>query len=204
MNFFVKAIYNFFKFLYPFKIYGTENIIEDGAVVVSNHFKFVDPMFLYEAFGKNSSFIAKKELFDNKLVGAIIKNFGAIPITRENPDIKELITCIKVLKKGQKLVIFPEGTRNRTKTDELQSIKGGAGVFAVKAKTPVIPVMLLKKSKIFRKTHVLIGKPFTLEEFYDQKLTDDVVSQMDDFIREKMLEVQRDLKELKNKKATSK
>ena len=187
------------KFSYPFKILGKENMPEGGAVVVCNHLKFIDPLFLYYATDKNGSFIAKKELFDKKLIGWIIKDFGAVPINRENPDIRELLTCVKTLKSNKKLVIFPEGTRNKTKTDKLQEIKGGAGVFALKAKVPVVPVMILKKPKLFRKTKLLVGKPFTLEEFENQKLTDNVVSKIDAVITQKMLEVQAELKSITKK-----
>ena len=196
MKFISKIVYKILKISYPFKIFGTENMPEGGAVVVCNHFKFIDPLFLYCATDKKGSFLAKKELFDKKIIGWIIKDFGAVPINRENPDIKELLTCVKILKNNKKLVIFPEGTRNRTKTDELQEIKGGAGVFALKAKVPIVPAMILRKPKIFRKTKLLIGKPFSLEEFEGQKLTDDVVAKMDAIITEKMLEVQKELKSI--------
>ena len=130
-------------------------------------------------------------MFKNKLVAKIIKSYGAIPIDRDNPDMKSLLAAIKHIKEGHKLAIFPEGTRNKTNTNELQEIKGGTVVFAVKAKCPIVPIMIDNKSKIFRKTHMIIGKPFTLEEFYGKKLSDEDIVKLDEIVKEKMIEQQK-------------
>ena len=91
---------------------------------------------------------------------------GGLPIDRDNPDMKSLMTALKVLKEGHKLAIFPEGTRNKTGSTELQPIKGGAMIFAVKAKSPIVPIMIDRKLKMFRKSNVIVGKPFELTEYY--------------------------------------
>ena len=90
-------------------------------------------------------------------------------------------------------MIFPEGTRNKTGTNELQEIKNGAELFAVKTKSPIVPTMIYKKSKIFRKTYLMIGKPFELQEFYDKRLTDEDYKEMNRIIVEKLKEVQKEL-----------
>lgn len=201
MNVFSRFFYNLFKLCYPFTIYGKENIPEGSAVLVCNHFSFIDCLYFYDASKGDCKILAKKELFDHKVVGKIIKDFGAIPINRENPNINSLLTCVKALKSGKKLLIFPEGTRNKTKTSELQEIKGGSAVFAVKAKKPIVPIMINKKSRIFRRAHILIGEPFELTEFYDKKIDEQVINDMDRIIKEKMIAVQNDLfKLLEDKK----
>ncbi|MBE7083644.1 MAG: 1-acyl-sn-glycerol-3-phosphate acyltransferase [Clostridiales bacterium] len=191
MNFFQKIPYCVFKLLYPSKIYGKENIPEGTAVFVCNHFSALDCGFVLKAYPKDIYFLAKKELFEKKICAKFLKSYGGLPIDRDNPDMRTLIAPIKVLKEGHKLAIFPEGTRNKTKTNELQEIKGGTVIFAVKARCPIVPMMLSGKCRIFRKTRLIIGKPFYLDEFYGKKLTDDVIDEMAKKVREKMLEQQR-------------
>lgn len=204
MRFIHKIPLFFFNIAYPYKIHGKENIPQGGAIFVCNHFRAIDCGFIADAYNKDIYFLSKKELFKNKFFGKILKSFGAIPVDRENPDLKSMMIALRVLKEGHKLVIFPEGTRNTTGTTELQSIKGGSMIFAVKAKTPIVPMMLSGKAKIFRKTHLIIGKPFELDEFYGKKLDDEDMLKMEQIVSSKMIEQQNQLLEIITKKKTSK
>lgn len=190
MNFLQKIPLFIFNLLYPSKIYGKENIPDGSAVFVCNHYSALDCGFIAKAYNKDIYFLAKKELFQKKLIAKLIKSYGGIPINRENPDIKSLFLAVKVLKDGHKLTIFPEGTRNKTGTNKLLPIKGGTVVFAVKAKCPILPIMMSGKTCIFKKIRIIIGKPFTLEEFYDKKLTPELIDKMGQIVYDKMFEQQ--------------
>lgn len=196
MNFFQRIPIFFFSLLYPIKVYGKENIPNGGAVFACNHFRAIDCGFIARISSKNTKYLAKKEIFKNELYTSIIKSYGGIPIDRDNPDMKSILEAIKALKNGNKLVIFPEGTRNISGTNELQDIKGGTAIFSVKSKCPIVPIMMLNKAKIFRVTKINIGKPFELFEYYDQKLTEDQVARMDEIIKEKMIATQNQLIEM--------
>ena len=187
--------------IYPCKIYGKENLTEGSAVIVSNHFSMIDCVhYLNLKVGKDTPyFLAKKELFKKKFVNKLLSGYGGLPIDRYNPDMKAMLTCLKVLKNGEKLVIYVEGTRNKTGTDDLQDIKGGAGVFATRAKCPIIPVMLLRKPRIFRRTKIIVGKPFELAEYYGKKLSSEDIEKIDLIIKEKMIEEHETLKKMVNK-----
>ena len=190
MNFFQKIPIFFFSILYPIKVYGKENIPSGGAVFVCNHFRAIDCGFIARICDKDIKYLAKKELFKNKLITKLIRSYGGIPIDRENPDMKSLLEAIKEIKKGHKLCIFPEGTRNITGTNKLQEIKGGTVIFSVKAKCPIVPIIMLNKAKIFRRTQIIIGKPFEFEEYYGKKLSDTDIADMAKIVREKMIEQQ--------------
>lgn len=190
--FLIRTGYFLFSMLYPSKVYNRENFPEGRAVIVANHFSAVDPVFMFKFTKKGLYFLAKKEAFDKKLLAKIMREAGCIPIDRENNDIRAMMNAIKVLKDGNKLIIFPEGTRNKI-NDELQELKGGAGVFAVKTKTPIVPIMFHKKAKIFRRTRFIVGKPFELTEFYDKRLAKEDFDSIDAVIREKMLETRAEL-----------
>ncbi len=204
MNFFHKIPIFFWSWFYPCTIHGKENIPKDSAcVLVCNHYRAIDCGFVARAYNKDAFFLAKKELFKNKFVAKVVKSYGAIPIDRDKPDIKSMLMATKVLKEGHKLVIFPEGTRNKTQ-DELMPLKPGSVVLAVRSKCPVVPLMLSGKAKIFRRTHLIVGKPFEFNEFYDKKLENEDIQAMDDILREKMLEQAQLLKSKLNKKKTKK
>ena len=200
MNFFQKIPIFFFSLLYPIKVYGKENIPEGGAVFVCNHFRAIDCGFIARICDKDIKYLAKKELFKNKLFTKIIRSYGGIPIDRDNPDMKSLLEAIKEIKKGHKLCIFPEGKRNVTGTNDLQEIKGGTVIFSVKAKCPIVPIMMLKKAKIFRRTKIIIGKPFELDEYYGKKLGEQDIMDMAKVVREKMIEQQEILKNMTKKR----
>jgi len=104
MNFFQKIPIFFFSMLYPMKVYGKENIPEGGAVLVSNHFRAIDCGFIARICDKDIKYLAKKEIFKNKLISKIVKSYGAIPIDRDNPDMKSLLEAIKEIKKGNKSI----------------------------------------------------------------------------------------------------
>lgn len=205
MNFLHRIPIFFFSLLYPCKIHGKENIPKKGepAVLVCNHFRAIDCGFAARAYPKDMFILAKKELFKNKFLAKVLKSYGAIPVDRSKPDLKSILASSKVLKEGHKLIIFPEGTRN-TQNEELQELKGGSAFFAVKAKCPIVPMMLNGKARIFRRTHLIVGKPFELTDFYDTKITPEITVKMDEIVREKMLEQQAELKKLLTKKKKGK
>ena len=198
MNFLHKIPLFFFSLVYPCKFYGKENIPKGSAVLVSNHFSALDCGYIAKLYSKDIYFLAKKEIFKNKLFAKIVKSYGGIPIDRDKPDIKALFSATKVLKDGHKLAIFPEGTRNKTGTNQLQPIKGGSVIFAVKAKCPIVPMMILKKAKFLSRNKMIIGKPFYLEEFYDKQITPDLIEKMDKIVETEMLNQQRILLDMVN------
>lgn len=200
MNFLHKIPIFFWSMFYPIKIYGKENIPSGGAILVCNHFRAIDCGFVARAYNKDIKFLAKKEIFKNKLFSKIVTSYGGIPIDRDHPDMKSLLSAIRAVKDGHKLCIFAEGTRNKSNTNQLQELKSGTALFAVKAKCPIVPIMMYKKAKVFRRTHMIIGKPFTLEQFYDKKLSQDEQDAMDNIVRQKMIEQQDVLTEIINSK----
>ncbi len=186
--------------LHPTSIKGKKNLPKGKAILCLNHRSNWD----YVMFGLNSTtkyrVLAKKELFKNKLFGAILRNFGGIEIDREANDINAIKTCMKVLKDNKKLLVFPEGTRLKDETQVMGEIKSGLALIAIKTKTPVVPVWIVKKAKLFRRNTYLIGKPFELSDFYGTKLDEEALEKANLFVRNKMLEVREQWLEKKTKK----
>ena len=198
LNAIKRAIIKFVSFLiFPVKIYGKENLPKGSAVICCNHFSIVDCIYLVKLnIKENYSILSKKEALKPKVFGSILKGYGAVPIDRQNPELRTLMEIIKGLKNGNKLLVFPEGTRNKTKTITLQPLKGGSAVFSVRAKCPIVPVMILKKAKPFCRNKMIVGKPFELSEFYDKKNNDNDYVEMEKIIYDKMVEEQNNLLKL--------
>lgn len=188
MNFIKKIPIWVLNFLYPSKIYNLGNMPDGGAVVLCNHFSAIDFIYPMKACKEDVAILGKKELFNNKILAKAFNAYGVIPVDRDNIDIKTMFSALKTLKCGKKLVIFPEGTRNKTGTSELQPLKGGASIFAIKSKSKIVPIMLLNKPKLFVKTKVIVGEPFELSMFYDIKLNEELLNQINHIITQKMKE----------------
>ena len=173
--------------LFPFKLIGKEKIKDGACVLVGNHYRIWDIVHMACTTKEKVHFITKQELYKNKFLARLCDIVEAIPVSRDGRDAKAVMTALRYLKKGEKISMFPEGTRNRTK-EELLPLNGGSALFAIKAKVPVYPVMCLRKTRLFLRTKIAIGDPIDLSAFYDRKLTAEDYAAAEEIIREKMLE----------------
>lgn len=139
------------------------NHIPDGKpfIIACNHTSNFDAvMVMAKTKNRKIHFLAKKELFSNKFIGALLERSYAIPIDREKNDLRAIKRCLKVLKQNEVLGIFPEGTRVKNGEDE--EAKLGIGMFAVMTNTPVIPVSICaqKGYRIFSKISITYHEPY--------------------------------------------
>ncbi len=176
----------FFKIFYPTKVLGKKNLPKGACIISSNHTSNFDAILFAINTWEKKYYLAKKELFKNKLVGACAKGIGCVKIDRESADVNAIKNSLKLLKKGKKLVIFPEGTRAKSEDLELGQIKQGVSMFAIKAKVPVVPMYIARKPKAFHKTIIAIGEPFSLEQYYGKRLDNEVLSAATAMVEEKM------------------
>ncbi len=174
---------------YPTKFIGKENIPKGPCIIASNHTSNLDAVLLAVHTWEKKFYLAKKELFKNKLFGSFLKSVGAIEIDRQSTDVGAIKNCMRVLKNGKKLVIFPEGTRNHNDDMQLGQVKHGVSMFAIKAKVPIVPMFIAKQPRFWRKNKVVIGQPFLLEEFYGKKLDNETLTQASDIVTAKMNEL---------------
>lgn len=190
------AVYRFIRLLAkPFvaicmrgiKVVNLENAMIDGrAIYTCNHYSKKDTFLpIQKIFKKEAHILAKYELFKVPLIAWFLHNMGAIPVRRAKADIDAVKSVLTVLKNDKKLLIFPEGTRNKENTQELAEVKTGTARFAIKTKSPIVPMMYYSCPKVFRKNCLYIGKPFTLEEFYGAK-TQEEMHAATEVVRQKM------------------
>ena len=153
-----------FGILFRPKIIGIENIPAEGAFILSaNHVSNWDPPFLGTFAGRIVCFMAKEELFKNPIFGAAIRALHAFPVQREKADKNAIKNAVKILKGGNCLGLFPEGTRS--KTGKIGKAESGVSLIAAMTKVPIIPAAIINTEKIFStemkfpRLVLVIGKP---------------------------------------------
>jgi 1-acyl-sn-glycerol-3-phosphate acyltransferase len=131
-------------------IIGQEKIPEHISLVfVGNHQSFFDVPILLGWLNKPLSFIAKKELLKMPLLRSWMQEIKCIFLDRQNPreGLKAITDGVSLLKKGNCVAIFPEGTRS--KDGQLGEFKAGALRLATKSNAPIIPITIIDTYKIF-------------------------------------------------------
>ena len=132
-------------------------------------------------------FLGKKEWFSSKFKSWFFRKLGGIPVDREKADITSLKNCLKTLKNGKTLVVFPEGTRNKTEED-LLPLKGGAAMLAYMSKVKIVPVAMSKRFRPFRKNYAYIGEPFDFSD-REGKFNAALGEELTETVRVRMLDV---------------
>ncbi len=170
--------------IFPFKKHGNLKKYNDGAyIIVGNHYSVYDVAFSCMLTDRPVHFAAKVELWDKKIMRYFCNKCECIPVNRDGNDVKAVMQMLKLLKSGEVINIFPEGTRNHS-YDSFLPFKSGAAALAIKAKVPIIPFVEMTRVKPFKTTHIVVGEPLEFTEYYGKRLTDDIVKECDDKIRD--------------------
>ena len=149
---------------YPTKVLHKERMPKGKkCIATSNHYSNADPILFDVKFRRKFIFLAKVELFKNKFASWFLKKCGGIAVDREKVSPSTFKETISALNKNKQVFIFPEGTRNKNESEELGDVKSGVVTFASKGECEIIPMLLYRKPKVFRKNYIIVGKPFNIE-----------------------------------------
>ncbi|MDR2586864.1 MAG: 1-acyl-sn-glycerol-3-phosphate acyltransferase [Coriobacteriales bacterium] len=175
---FATAVRVIFKVLFRYRVYGLENLKGlpegSGAIIVGNHSSYLDPVFVIAALRPRPiRYISKEEFFNfNPLIGRLAAWVGAFPVRRNSGDMSAIKRAVRMLKRGELVGIFPEGTRVRSKDQEV-TYHEGISLISQLANVPVIPVRLWgpdricpKGARLFRlpKVTLRFGEPLSVHE----------------------------------------
>lgn len=153
----------FFNLVHPQKVIGREHIPDGAAMICCNHTALTDPLFLAFAFRLKNQLrpMAKAELLRVPFIGWLLGKAGVFAVERGKSDIGAVKLAMKYLRSGEKVLLFPEGTRVRERFGEVSQPKSGAAMLAVRTGVPILPCYVPERKPWFRRTTVVIGTPFT-------------------------------------------
>jgi len=167
---------------FRFRYTGRGRVPATGSVLlVSNHQSYLDPLLISIACPRQLRALARHQLFFWPL-GWVIRTLGAVPIDRERGAISGIKATLKLLKDGDALIVFPEGTR--TPHGKLQSMQPGFCMLARRSGATIVPVTIdgafaamPRGSAIPRPTPITLtfGQPITANQFQrlgDEQLVD--------------------------------
>lgn len=156
---------------YKLKYYGRENLPENGGYIISaNHLTSLDPVLLAVNCKKDIHFMAKYENFEKPFNRFFLTHFNSFPIKRGSSDKSSIEYAIKLIKHGEIIGIFPEGTRNK-EGGEPQKAKSGVALIAKATNADVLPcsIHIGERKGLRRPCTVRYGK---LIKFEDLGFTD--------------------------------
>jgi len=179
--------------LFRFTAHGMRHIPERGRIILaSNHASNLDPLFVGVAAPRRINYLAKKELFSNRLFGFILRKIcSALPVDRDQMDRTTLREIFRLLEHEEMMLVFPEGTR--THDGRLGEAKLGVGLIAHHARSTVIPAYVRGSYEILprhaKRIHlnrcaVSFGPPVELDALYRQGKSKEVYKRIGDRIME--------------------
>ena len=152
--------------LMGWKVQGADNIPSDGPVILAiNHVSMWDPIVAACGISRPVRYMAKEELFSFPPLGWLLTKLGAFPVKRGQGDMNAIRQSLAILKDGEVLGIFPEGTRS--KSGEIQKGMPGMVLLMERSKALIVPIKVYGTKKMLSKgwghLSVVIGKPLSKE-----------------------------------------
>ena len=148
------------RIFHPWKGVGAENIPEGAVLICGNHTSLGDPLYVVCAMGykRQTHVMAKEELVRLPVLGWMLRKAGIFGVRRGQADVMAVKEAMRVLRNGERLMMFPEGTR--VKEGDVSQIHTGAALFATRTNVPLLPVYISPKKRLFHKTLVVFGTPY--------------------------------------------
>ncbi len=163
------VLYPFYRLLFWYSVTGLENIPKTGGVIFSsNHISYLDPVLWIIVIRRRIRFMAKQELFKNPLLGWFLRRMDVFGVERGSGDMAAVKTAIRVVRNGEILGLYPEGTRS--KDGKPGRAKTGVALIAKAAKCDVVPAAVICRGKLrpFKRIRLVVGKPVSYQEIADR------------------------------------
>ena len=158
-----------YRAIFRFRVTGKKNIPRTGGVILcANHTSYHDTLVLGISSPRDINFLAKKELFEKKLVSRVLLRLKAIPVDRDKPSMDIMKKVLKLLKDEEAVGIFMQG--GRRKDGDADDYKAGVALFAIKGKVPVVPINISSDFRFRSKVHINIGSPISFKEYHGKKV----------------------------------
>ncbi len=172
-------------FFYPFRVHNRERLSADAPfMIVPNHLTLFDPIVIAVATRKYEiRFLGKSSLRNNRVLRCIVDHLHMIPVVRNATDMMAMRSCLKTLKQGHVLCIFPEGTRKKeVKEISLEEMHTGAALIALHSKVKVLPVYISGKLRPLRMTDIYVGEFIDTAELAQEGVNKDTCLELNNRI----------------------
>ena len=159
------------KLVFFMRFEGRENIPKDkNVILMGNHQCLLDPVTLALcARDREIHCMGTKELWNNRVLGWVFTKVHGFPVDRGNMDMGAIRTAMNVLKGGETLGIFPEGTLSRT--GHMLPLLSGASMLALRSGCEVIPVYIDGRYKPFHRITVRVGTAVEMDDLRAGRVT---------------------------------
>ena len=135
--------------LMKYEVTGLEHLPREGAVILAaNHVTNFDVFPMQFSVPRVIFFMGKAELFKNPIMDVLVRNLSGFPVQRGEKDQWAMDHALKVLRHGQTLGMFPEGTRSRG--GGLKVAKTGTAKLSIEAGCPILPMAIIGSDKFFK------------------------------------------------------
>ena len=174
-----------------FDVTGAELVPQTGgAVVAMNHIGYLDfalAGFAFRPRKRMVRFMAKKEVFDHKISGPLMRGMKHIPVDRE-AGAGSYNAAVEALRRGELVGVFPEATISQS--FELKEFKNGAVRMALESGTPIIPLVIWGSQRVWTKgrpkalkrnhvpIRIVVGEPYLPSETDPTLATKDLKARM--------------------------
>lgn len=167
--------------------------MKGGALIVSNHFHVYDYMVcMYMCYFRKLYVVMKGDVFKNRFFAWVMGIFGGIRSDRDDKSMKFIDETVEHLLKGHLVQIFPEAYT--TKNGKMLDFKYGYVMVAQRADKPIIPVILDGNYGLFKRTHVIIGKPIMLSDYCSSTYpSKEDIAEMNKIVYNKCVELRAEL-----------
>lgn len=166
------------KTIWPVKFHNRERLdVKAPYIVIGNHQAWIDPVVM--AVGvrhEQICLLGKRELSAGGLLNKIMANLHVVLVSRHNTDMEAMRACMKVVREGHILGIFPEGTRYHKGV--MEELETGVAMIALRAGVPLIPMLIPQKMKLFRRNDCYVGEAIPLDDLREKGINKDTCQEL--------------------------
>lgn len=153
-----------FSVLMPVTYHHIERAQLDAPyILIGNHNCMLDPLVAgWKCYRYHIRFLGKKELVKIPPLRWLFQKLLMIDVDRHNMDMAAMRACLKTLREGHVLGIFPEGTRH--KEGVMENLESGIAMIALRSGAKILPAYITDKPRLFKRIHVYYGQPFDVRD----------------------------------------